>query len=166
MEGQCKRWLNLSHSPYVIPMSAIWWKKSHCEVFLVAACPVCTCRYLLDVTMGTHCIKRLLQQPEQRCTSTQGGHKMKLALRRSNIDLFTSITSVRTLQTACWAGCASTGSGEEKEALFRRNGTRCVKRQRNQLSNLPRLLAYRPWVWSVRVSCSSSSSSAEKEVDC
>lgn len=80
--------------------------------------------------MGTHCSSLVLQQPEHRCTSTHGGHSRKLAFRRSNMDLVTSITSVRTLQAACWAGCAST-----------------------------RLLMYRPWVWFVRMSCSSSSSS-------
>lgn len=80
--------------------------------------------------MGTHCSSLVLQQPEHRCTSTQGGHNRKLALRRSSMDLVTSITSVRTLHAACWAGCAST-----------------------------RLLVYRPWVWFVRKSCSSSSSS-------
>lgn len=119
--------------------------------------------------MGTHCINRLLQQPEHRCTSTQGGHNMKFALRRSNIDLFTSITSVRTLQTACWAGCASTGRTVEerkKEALLRRNSTKRVKRQGKQRRNLLRLLAYRPWVWSARVSCSSSSSAEKEAVDC
>lgn len=63
-----------------------------------------TCRYLLEVTVGTHCSTRVLQQPEHLCTSTQGGHNRKLALRRSSIDLVTSITSVRTLHAACWAG--------------------------------------------------------------
>lgn len=81
--------------------------------------------------MGTHFSSLVLQQPEHRCTSTQGGHSMKLALRRSSIDLVTSITSVRILHAACWAGCAST-----------------------------RLLVYLPWVWFVRISCSSSSSSS------
>lgn len=80
--------------------------------------------------MGTHCSSLLLQQPEHRCTSTQSGHSKKLALRRSSMDLVTSITSVRTLHAACWACGAST-----------------------------RLLVYRPWVWFVRISCSSSSSS-------
>ena len=70
-----------------------------------------TCRYLLEVTVGTHCCCLLLQQPEHRCTSTQGGHNMKLALRRSSIDLVTSITSVRTLHAACWACCASSVTG-------------------------------------------------------
>lgn len=32
----------------------------------------------------------------------------------------------------------------------------------DRCGNLPRLLVYRPWVWFVRVSCSSSSSSVEK----
>lgn len=66
-----------------------------------------TCRCLVCVTNGTHCRLLVLQQPEQRCTSTQGGHNRKLALLRSNMALVTSTTSVRTLQRACWAGCAS-----------------------------------------------------------
>lgn len=56
--------------------------------------------------MGTHCSTQVLQQPEQRCTSTQAGHSRKLAL-----DLSTFITSVRTLHVACWACCASTVGG-------------------------------------------------------
>lgn len=76
---------------------------------------VCTCRYLLEVTVGTHCSSLVLQQPEHRCTSTQGGHNRKLAFRRSSMDLVTSITSVRTLHAACCAGCASTGRGGEGE---------------------------------------------------
>lgn len=128
---------------------------------------VATCRYLLEVTMGTHCIKRLLQQPEHRCTSTQGGHNMKFALRRSSRDRFTSITSVRTLQTACWAGCASTeNGGGGEEALLRRSSAKGVKREGKQRRNLLRLRAYRPWLWSARVSCSSSSSAAKEEVGC
>lgn len=74
-----------------------------------------TCRYLLEVTVGTHFSDLVLQQPEHLCTSTQGGQRMKLALRRSSMDLVTSITSVRTLQAACCAGWASTvrlGGGE------------------------------------------------------
>lgn len=74
-----------------------------------------TCRYLLEVTVGTHCSSLVLQQPEHRCTSTQGGHNRKLALRRSSMDLVTSITSVRTLHAACCAGCASPGRGGEGE---------------------------------------------------
>lgn len=66
-----------------------------------------TCRYLVCVTKGTHCRLLALQQPEQRCTSTQGGHNRKLALLRSSMALVTSTTSVRTLHRACWAGCAS-----------------------------------------------------------
>lgn len=119
--------------------------------------------------MGTHCIKRLLQQPEHRCTSTQGGHNMKSALCRSSRDRFTSITSVRTLQTACWAGCASTGrtmEEGEKEALLRRSSAKDVKREGKQRRDLLRLRAYRPWVWSARVSCSSSSSAGKEEVGC
>lgn len=78
--------------------------------------------------MGTHCSSLVLQQPEHRCTSTHGGHNRKFALRRSNMDLVTSITSVRTLHAACWAGCAS------------------------------RLLVYRPWVlFTISCSSSSSS---------
>lgn len=47
--------------------------------------------------------------------------------------------------------------------IFGRNDIRCVERQVvNRCGNLPRLLVYRPWVWSVRVSCSSSSSSSTK----
>ena len=68
-----------------------------------------TCRYLVCVTTGTQCRLLVLQQPEQRCTSTQGGHNMKLALLRSNMALVTSTTSVRTLHRACWAGWASEG---------------------------------------------------------
>lgn len=76
-----------------------------------------TCKYLLEVRMGTHFSALVLQQPEHLCTSTQGGQSMKLALRRSSMDLVTSITSVRTLQAACCAGCASTvrvGGGRRK----------------------------------------------------
>lgn len=92
------------------PMGGIWCSKSICNLcFSRQPCAPRTSRYLLVVTVGTHCSSLELQQPEHRCTSTQGGHKMKLALRRSSMDLVTSITSVRTLHAACWAGSASTG---------------------------------------------------------
>lgn len=82
---------------------------------MAAVCVLRTCRYLLEVTVGTHCMSLVLQQPEHLCTSTHGGHSMKLALRRSSMDLVTSITSVRTLQAACCAGCASTVGGRERK---------------------------------------------------
>lgn len=73
-----------------------------------------TCRYLVCVTTGTHCRLLALQQPEQRCTSTHGGHSRKFALLRSNIALVTSTTSVRTLHRACWAGWASEGARRDR----------------------------------------------------
>lgn len=82
---------------------------------------LCTCRNLLEVTVGTHFSNLVLQQPEHLCTSTQGGHSMKLALRRSSMDLVTSITSVRTLQAACWAGCASTVRGRRETDRLKEN---------------------------------------------
>lgn len=62
----------------------------------------CTC-------VGRHCTLRLLQQPEQRCTSTQGGHTRKLALVRSMRRLEISKTSVRVLHSAITAGSATVG---------------------------------------------------------
>lgn len=60
----------------------------------------CTC-------VGRHCTLRLLQQPEQRCTSTQGGHTRKLALVRSMRFLEIWNTSVRVLHSAIMAGSAT-----------------------------------------------------------
>lgn len=75
----------------------------------LCVCICCTCKYLVCVTTGAHCRLLVLQQPEQRCTSTQGGHNRKLALLRSSIALVISTTSVRTLHRACCAGWASEG---------------------------------------------------------
>lgn len=57
--------------------------------------------------VGRHCTWRLLQQPEQRCTSTQGGHTRKLALVRSTRRREISNTSVRVLHSAIMAGSAT-----------------------------------------------------------
>lgn len=60
----------------------------------------CTCA-------GRQRTLRLLQQPEQRCTSTHGGHTRKLALVRSSRRREISNTSVRVLHSAIMAGSAA-----------------------------------------------------------
>jgi len=89
--------------------------------------PVRTCSFLVCVSTGTHCKLLPLQQPEQRCTSTQGGHSMKWALLRFTMSRVTSTTSVRTLHRACWAGWASDethgrGDDDAKMLIVDRDG--------------------------------------------
>lgn len=67
-----------------------------------------TCTFRSCTCVGRHCTLRLLQQPEQRCTSTQGGHTRKLALVRSMRRREISNTSVRVLHSAITAGSAAT----------------------------------------------------------
>lgn len=58
------------------------------------------------------------------------------------------------------------GREMNKWGIFGGNGIRSVELERemaDRCGNLPRLLVYRPWVWSVRVSCSSSSSAEKYE---
>lgn len=62
--------------------------------------------------VGRHCTLRLLQQPEQRCTSTHGGHTRKLALVWSMRRREISNTSVRVLHSAITAGSATVGEPE------------------------------------------------------
>lgn len=64
-----------------------------------------TCR--TRICMGRHCTLRLLQHPEQRCTSTQGGHTTKLALVLSTMLREISKTTVRVLHSARTAGSAA-----------------------------------------------------------
>ena len=67
-----------------------------------------TCTFRSCTCVGRHCTLRLLQQPEQRCTSTQGGHTRKLALVRSMRRREISNTSVRVLHSAIMASSAAT----------------------------------------------------------
>jgi len=75
-----------------------------------------TCR--TRICVGRHCTLRLLQHPEQRCTSTQGGHTTKLALVLSTMLREISKTTARVLHSASTAGSAaaraSMGSQEKK----------------------------------------------------
>lgn len=65
---------------------------------------------------------RLLQQPEQRCTSTHGGHTRKLALVRSMRRREISNTSVRVLHSAIMAGSATVGEPEGRGDLRQEGG--------------------------------------------
>jgi hypothetical protein len=75
----------------------------------------CTC-------VGRHCTLRLLQQPEQRCTSTHGGHTRKLALVRSMRRREISNTSVRVLHSAIMAGSAAVREPGEGRGCHGRRG--------------------------------------------
>lgn len=75
-----------------------------------------TCR--TRICVGRHCTLRLLQHPEQRCTSTQGGHTTKLALVLSTILREISKTTARVLHSARTAGSAAARAsteGQEKK---------------------------------------------------
>lgn len=77
------------------------------------ACLTWTCR--TRICMGRHCTLRLLQQPEHRCTSTQGGHTTKLALVLSTMSREISKTTVRVLHSARTAGSAAARASAEAE---------------------------------------------------
>lgn len=47
------------------------------DISVLCAARLSTCKYLVCVTTGAQRMLLVLQQPEQRCTSTQGGHSMK-----------------------------------------------------------------------------------------
>lgn len=81
-----------------------------------------TCTGLICTCEARHCTLRLLQQPEQRCTSTQGGHTRKLALVRSMRFREIWNTSVRVLHSAITAGSAAAREpegGATEEAVRR-----------------------------------------------
>lgn len=105
---------NLHHLEWLRRKVGVMWRNQQYNKTTFFLMQLLTCKYLVCVTTGTHCRLLVLQQPEQRCTSTHGGHNRKLALLRSNIALVTSTTSVRTLHRACWAGWASEGSDMNK----------------------------------------------------
>lgn len=74
-----------------------------------------TCR--TRICVGRHCTLRLLQHPEQRCTSTQGGHTTKLALVLSTMLRETSKTTSRVLhsaRTAVSAAARASTEGQER----------------------------------------------------
>lgn len=77
------------------------------------SCLTWTCR--TRICMGRHCTLRLLQQPEHRCTSTQGGHTTKLALVLSTMSREISKTTVRVLHSARTAGSAAARASVEAE---------------------------------------------------
>lgn len=74
-----------------------------------------TCR--TRICVGRHCTLRLLQHPEQRCTSTQGGHTTKLALVLSTMLREISKTTSRVLhsaRTAVSAAARASAEGQER----------------------------------------------------
>lgn len=100
-----------------------------------------TCTGLICTCEARHCTLRLLQQPEQRCTSTQGGHTRKLALVRSMRFREIWNTSVRVLHSAITAGSAAAREpegGATKEA---------VRRGRSSLEPTPILTALNLGRW-------------------
>ncbi len=93
--------INILRHYYIAYLLENLLSKNSYKVIAILCINTCKCR--VSVVTGTHCKTRVLQQPEQRCTSTHGGHNKKLAFRLSNIERVTSITSVLTLHIACWA---------------------------------------------------------------
>lgn len=76
-----------------------------------------TCTGRICTWEARHCTLRLLQQPEQRCTSTQGGHTRKLALVRSMRFREIWNTSVRVLHSAITAGSAAASEPGRKRSV-------------------------------------------------